>query len=189
MVLLQFARCTRASAGESLNRTTFPFTTAVACITQANRKQEADKPSRFPSQVNMMLPTAHVNIARHADQSRHGCPTVEVARGRSLVSFSALTIQRSNLIRRITRRQPASCSATSAKSWSLTTPSSCPSSNRRTVARFPGTTLDCQDIPLRRREATASIPVAAMGSRHSATRHMHQVDRRFPEHAGDRFRA
>ena len=36
------------------------------------------------------------------------------------------------------RRQPASCSATSAKSCSLTTPSTCPSSNRRTVARRLG---------------------------------------------------
>jgi hypothetical protein len=96
MILLQFARCARASAGESLNRTTFPFTTAVAFITQANRKQEADKPSRFPSQANIMLPTAPMNIARHADSSRHGCPTAEVARGRSLVTFSALTIQRFN---------------------------------------------------------------------------------------------
>jgi hypothetical protein len=87
MVLLRFARCARASAGESLNRTTFPFTTAVACITQANRKQEADKPSRFPSQANMMLPTARMNIARHADQSRHSCATAEIARGGSLVTF------------------------------------------------------------------------------------------------------
>ncbi len=39
---------------------------------------------------------------------------------------------------RFTRRQPASCSATSAKSCSLTTPSTCPSSNRRTVASRSG---------------------------------------------------
>ena len=45
----------------------------------------------------MMRPTARMNIARHADSSRHSCATVEIAQRGSLVTFSALTIQRFNL--------------------------------------------------------------------------------------------
>lgn len=35
----------------------------------------------------MMLPTARMNIARHADSSRHSCATAEIARGGYFVTF------------------------------------------------------------------------------------------------------
>ena len=35
----------------------------------------------------MMLPTVRMNIACHADQSRHSCATAEIARRRIIVAF------------------------------------------------------------------------------------------------------
>src|SRR5712691_1994014 len=42
IVLPRFSRCARASAGDSLNRTTLPSTTAVACMTPAYAKKLTD---------------------------------------------------------------------------------------------------------------------------------------------------
>src|SRR5262249_24553290 len=66
MVLLRFARCARASAGESLNRTTFPFTTAVACMMQTNRKPEADNPSRLTVGANIHTSDCPNDLAHHS---------------------------------------------------------------------------------------------------------------------------
>ena len=56
IVLPRFSRCARASAGESLNRTTFPSTTAVAYMVPKYPKRRTETSRALPTFSNPHLP-------------------------------------------------------------------------------------------------------------------------------------